>query len=456
MEDFGMSKQSLGQAFMLFAVALVAIPAVLAADIEVNDECSLADAIYAANYDIAAGACPPGEDADTIILPANSMITLANEITAITTDMTIQGNGAIVDAAERFRIFDVTGDVTVTLNDLTLQNGRAEKSSGGAIKVVAGTVIASHVTLQSNYAAVGGAIGADNGTVILNNCHIKGNSADLSASAIWIVNGGALEVNRSVVGGDKEIDANWTTLRGATIDIDESTVAISDSAITNNRAQRGAISILSGSLTIVDSTIAHNSAEEDGAAIRNLASDLEITRSVIKENIAAGYGGALFSSSGSVTITDSKFLQNESGNTGGAIYSVNDMLSIANSRFSKNSAAFHGGALFVGKTMLELRDSVVEGNTAEIGGGISAEKATAIISGSTIAENTAQSGGGIANRLGSLEIEHSVISNNSASAAGGGIVDNYGEIRIANSQVSGNVSQRGGRGLDKPRRYRRD
>ena len=156
-----MKKQSMGKTLLLFAMALVTIPAVLAADIEVNDECSLADAIYAANYDIAAGACPPGDDADTIILPPDTLITLATKITAITTDMTIQGNGATIDAAKRFRIFDVTGDATVTLNDLTLQNGKVEKSSGGAINAEIATLIINNTRFrQTTLASVGQSVWA--------------------------------------------------------------------------------------------------------------------------------------------------------------------------------------------------------------------------------------------------------------------------------------------------------
>ena len=63
------------QSRRLFSIAIVIIACaafhtggVRAADIEVGIECSLADAIRAANSDAAVGACPAGSGADTISL----------------------------------------------------------------------------------------------------------------------------------------------------------------------------------------------------------------------------------------------------------------------------------------------------------------------------------------------------------------------------------------------------
>ena len=55
-------------AFILFARP---IPGVHAASITVNDSCSLADAIAAANTNRTKGGCPAGSGADTISLSGN-------------------------------------------------------------------------------------------------------------------------------------------------------------------------------------------------------------------------------------------------------------------------------------------------------------------------------------------------------------------------------------------------
>jgi hypothetical protein len=106
--------------------------------------CTLCDAITAAKTDLAVGGCPPGSGADTIILIAGARYTLtdldkvvtactaipqSNGLPAVTSDITIIGNGAIVarsDAPDTpaFRLLYVALAGRLTINDLTLTNGK--------------------------------------------------------------------------------------------------------------------------------------------------------------------------------------------------------------------------------------------------------------------------------------------------------------------------------------------
>ena len=72
---------------------------------------ALADAIGAANNDAPTGGCQAGRGADLILLEAD--ITLAAELPAITTNISIHGNGHTISGDEKFRIFQVanTGEL---------------------------------------------------------------------------------------------------------------------------------------------------------------------------------------------------------------------------------------------------------------------------------------------------------------------------------------------------------
>ena len=105
--------------------------------ITVDEDCSLSDAITAANTDTATGGCAAGSGADTISLSSN--ITLTAALPAIRTTITINGNGYAVDGAGQFRIFELAGSADVRINRMTLRNGRVGTRTagqfGGAILV---------------------------------------------------------------------------------------------------------------------------------------------------------------------------------------------------------------------------------------------------------------------------------------------------------------------------------
>lgn len=77
-----------------------------------------------------------------------------------------------------------------------------------------------------------------------------------------------------------------------------------------------------GTITVTDSTIAHNSASGAGAAagggIANVTGTVTVTDSTIAHNSATGGGGGIFNNGGTVTVTDSTIAHNSTANSGGA------------------------------------------------------------------------------------------------------------------------------------------
>jgi|GEM_PF-3598958 len=148
------------------AAAPAPVAPALSATITVNDagttiandgKCTLPEAIINANNDNQSGStdCAAGSGADTINidLPPGAVISFAaahnfeygpNALPPITSEITIQGNGAVLDstATVRLRFFYVSGGLSgglplgkLTLRDLTLRNGKAKggdaKQGGG-------------------------------------------------------------------------------------------------------------------------------------------------------------------------------------------------------------------------------------------------------------------------------------------------------------------------------------
>lgn len=110
-----------------------------AADITVDADCSLADAITAANTDTAANGCPAGDGADTITLSGD--VALEAALPHITSDITVEGAGFTINGNGRHRIFYIDGG-TAVVNELTMTKGLADQIDiEGETYVAGGAVV---------------------------------------------------------------------------------------------------------------------------------------------------------------------------------------------------------------------------------------------------------------------------------------------------------------------------
>lgn len=157
----------------LFVAAALAAGPVVAANLVVDGDCTLADAIVAVNTQQPIGECPAGDGvADTIVLPS-TVLTIDEWLPMIDADMIVEGQGrdvTTIDGDGSFRPFFVRSGSVVFL-DLTIANGRAQGGTGrdgggggaglgGALLVYDGAVALERVDLVGNTAVGGDAQGA--------------------------------------------------------------------------------------------------------------------------------------------------------------------------------------------------------------------------------------------------------------------------------------------------------
>ena len=210
-----------------------AVPA--SAPLEPPPPCPFELQLVAANTDAPAGGCPAGKGHDVIQLTRDISMTAATP--AITSEITIEGNGHTISGKDRFRIFTVKSG-KLTLNNLTLTRGsNAELNGAGAAisLAAAGKLEANNVIFRMNYGVNGAAIGARfGGSMTIRNSLFENNRAYL--------NGGAISMN----GG------GYANISGS-------------SFIHNNAITGGAISTSSGILIVSNSTFVGNKAREGGA-----------------------------------------------------------------------------------------------------------------------------------------------------------------------------------------------
>ncbi len=219
-----------------------------------------------------------------------------------------------------------------------------------------------------------------------------------------------------------------------------------------------------GQLTITDSEISGNHAEDGGGVYVNYSGDpLLISNTTVSGNYAEDNGGglALYSTTSTVTITDSRIVDNDAYGVGGGIYLYDTdggEVHVVRSTISGNEAGDDGGGIY----FYDLDDSVVidsstiSGNySGDDGGGIYVRNEPQYLSivNSTISGNYADSrGGGIFLGQVSAEeltsIDHSTITDNYAVDGGGGIYLYGSGVDLFHTIVSGNSTDGGDQDLD--------
>jgi hypothetical protein len=402
-------KHSLAGVALLLALGQA--PA-LAATINVQGGCTLVDAIDSANSDTAVGACAAGSGADQITLPANSTQTLHtannylqgdNGLPAITSTITIDGNGATIrraTTAPDFRIFVVRGAASGTPGDLTLQQTTV---SGGELANPDAAPFES-----------GGAIG-NSGTLKLIDSTISGSAAEFGGGIFNYY--GELHLDNSTISGNTAVAA-----------------PLPNTGYTSGSA--GGIYNLFGSVDIANSTISGNSAAYGGGFVsrvlttlsgspyENAAGPVTLTSTTISDNTASKEGGGIFNFAGTTDVSKSTITGNTAGTTGGGVYS--------------------GGYYYERETnaLIKLTNSTISGNSAEQSGGgmyIDNQGGSAELLNSTITDNSASQAGGVYVEADSRDIalSRTIISGNNASAVREIFVVNDTPVTVANFNLFG-------------------
>ncbi|HRI17789.1 MAG TPA: CSLREA domain-containing protein, partial [Burkholderiaceae bacterium] len=234
-----------------------------------NGNCTLREALRAANLNVAVDACPAGPvgvvATDTVVVPAGTYLLTAPgryEDAGLTGDLDvfdkvqIEGASAattIIDAGDLDRVMHLRG-VTIGVSKLTLTGGSAvlhepgagesQTPMGGGVMVEQNAdVTFTDAVIRDNTALDGGGIQNLGGTVRLVRTTLSGNFAALDLTFLNFESGFS-----GGIGND-----------GPT-----AVVSITDSTVTQNTAQLGGAGVsnaffgLGGSMTITGSTISTN------------------------------------------------------------------------------------------------------------------------------------------------------------------------------------------------------
>jgi predicted outer membrane repeat protein len=212
-------------------------------------------------------------------------------------------------------------------------------------------------------------------------------------------------------------------------------------------------------LTLKNSTLENNVASHTGGGIYSVGT-LTVVKSTLRNNAARTdppigntSAGAIYNfggPGGTVTLTDSTVEDNTAENAGGVYVYYHGSLTVSGSFFKGNSSTFSGGgAIFTSEyTTLNVTDSTFDSNTGNGSGGAIHNSSSSIakVTNSTLLGNSGLYGGAIYDDN-SLTVANSTFSGNSSTNGGGGIYEDGGALTMTNSTLAGNSST-SGNGLD--------
>jgi hypothetical protein len=287
-------------------------------------------------------------------------------------------------------------------------------------------------------------------TIIGNGTTIAGNNSNFRIILIAGAPGGSLTLNGITVTGGNASGQQPPASFGGGIFNFAGTLTLNQSVVTGNSAAGAGGGIASGTmgpgpgatLTLNNSEVSWNTVPPSGMG-----------------------GGGILSISGTLTLNNST-IDHNSGSGGGGIASGNgngggpgSFITINNSVISDNNAtggAQTGGAGISNGSTLEMNNTRLTGNNADggLGGGL-LNHATATLNNVSSTGNSAAIGAGIANvnlqgipegtpPVPALTMNNGDVTGNTASVAGGGIANvspfgaPLGSVTLRNTQVNGN------------------
>jgi CSLREA domain-containing protein len=300
-------------------------------EIILDGNCTLREAIIAANTDTAVDRCPAGAGADRIIVPAGTyLLSLsgASEDASLTGDLditsavTIQGTGTgtgsnIVDGGSfeyplSDRVFHVSSTGQLVLRRITVRGGRCRGGGGilndGALTIQDSTVRNNVATEEADvcFGPPGGGAGIYNtGRLNVIDSTLTGNEVHGTSQSDVAFPGGAL----------------WN----------EGLAAITRTRITDNWAAAGSGIRNYGELKVDDSEISHNGARFWGAGIENSG-----RATLAGTTISGNVDGGILNLSGTVTLTNVTMSGNYSLRVAGAVHIFSGSVDIVSSTIADN------------------------------------------------------------------------------------------------------------------------
>ena len=280
---------------LLFSTLIAAAPAIaatitvttLADELNADGDCSLREAVQAANTNAAVDACTAGAAGlDTVVLPAG-VIPLSVTI-SVSDAVIVRGAGRASTtvnrgAANAFNGPGVAG-ATLTIEDLSVVGS---VNTGGAQDIA--------VTRVDFSGVVGTMVNTLNGSIAITDATLSGGGVNSSGGAITVagttITGGGVNTSSGA------ISLTGTTIGGGGVNSSSGAVTLVDGSVTN--APGTGINTSTGAISLTRSLVSGS----DSRGINSSSGAISLVNSTVSGNDGGIYGGSSTITLDAVTVT---------------------------------------------------------------------------------------------------------------------------------------------------------
>ena len=331
----------------------------------------------------------------------------------------------------------------------------------------------------------GGAILADQTSIIIANSSFIGNTAQHGGAVRFITKSRTITITESEFIDNKAHDgggAMWWTSSNSTISITNNSfvsnialtrygggalkVAITFDTITkisanifsNNLASNnsgGVISICNSNLSAITiisyNHFVNNHANKNGGVLSFLnnehvyaSPDIILNENLFRNNSALTDGGIFDLKNANIRITRSKFIGNGANSNGGVLSIVGSNLTISQSIFQSNTVGKDGGVIMADSSDINISESEFIGNKGGHGGVVKAHDTCLSIDDVSLVRNRADFGGVLSVKLVQINLYDVTVVDNLAYMDGGVFHSEQTKMEIEGGDFYGNRADNNG------------
>jgi hypothetical protein len=331
----------------------------------------------------------------------------------------------VLDGDNLGRVISITPGVSVSIANVTIQNGQVIDGGNGGGIANQGVLTLTNSRVMNNWVSFfdnipGGGGVYNTGTMSVISSTISHNTATgIDDVGLGIANLGTLRISDSVIGQNYNYVSpppGFALYNAGEVSLHNVTISQTTGAGIHNHA--------GGVLSLSSSVVSHNGGNLTGGIYNNGL--MTVTASLVIAN-STGIGGftayreagGIFNNN-TLTVLSSTISENKSCEAGSGVYNAGS-LRMDGSTVSDNKhfcIPAVGGAGITNDGTLSVTNSTLSRNTSGAGGGLLAHAGTAELNNVTIADNVAQqTGGGISYITGTLLVQNTIIARNVGGAA---------------------------------------
>jgi len=260
---------------------------------------------------------------DTIYINTSGIINLESSLPNINDNLVIIGSNPQLinihrNSPDTFRIFTINSGKSTWIKGITISNGKVVNGQGGGIKnggifleLDNCNILDNSVSGINNTGQGGGIFSI--GTLLIQNCSIKGNSAFQSGGTMQDGFGGGIFSPSTVNISNCTFTENFATTSGGGLYNQAGNITITNSTFYNNYSEYGGGLINDGILTLKSCTIANNTATGSGGGLHTFYSTtLNIENTIVADNNGPSSSPDI---SGTITSQGNNLIGNTTGAT---------------------------------------------------------------------------------------------------------------------------------------------